>query len=110
MIKGIRFYTETTQTHEFDIKDDSGNPEPMFYIVAKNKAGEVVASAYFDYHPDAGYNVCWRIFVNEVYRRKGIATAMYNMAEERYGEKIVPFPGGHSRDAKRFWESRGGFN
>ena len=108
MVRGIKFYTESTQSHEFDIKDDDGNPETMLLIVAKNKNGDIVAKAYFGYHPDAGQNVCWQIFVDEGYRRKGIATAMYNLAEERYGEKTVPFPGGHSRDARRFWEARGG--
>lgn len=43
--------------------------------------------------------------VAEPYRRRGVATKMYDMVEDFTGKKIKPSPK-HSKDAEAFWKNR----
>lgn len=42
------------------------------------------------------------VYVNLPHRRQGLATAMYILAEKRFGKKVVPAKG-NSAAAKKFW-------
>lgn len=45
--------------------------------------------------------------VEEAYQRKGIATYMYNLAEDLTGKKVSPAaPNAQSADAAKFWDNR----
>jgi len=46
------------------------------------------------------------VTVQPGYRRKGVATALYNFAEQDIGHKLAPSPTYQSEDAKAFWKSR----
>jgi GNAT superfamily N-acetyltransferase len=104
-----RYSTTVTTDHEFDANvydDEDFESEPFLFVSARDEDGEAVAKAYFGYHPDADNVVCWQVRVDPDHRRNGIATKMYAIAEEHFGEPLVPFPGGHSDDAKKFWGNR----
>ena len=45
------------------------------------------------------------VSVHPDHRRKGIATQMYDMAEEYFNKKFKPSPT-NTQDAKKFWKSR----
>lgn len=66
-----------------------------------------VGSAYFGYLSKnrGGHLSCLEIFVKPEYRRNGIATKIYNLAEEFYQDSCKPYPG-HSKDAELFWKTR----
>ena len=66
-----------------------------------------VAKAYFGYLTESrgGRLCCLEIFVEAEFRRKGIATKIYDLAESLYYDKCEPYPG-NSSDAKMFWEKR----
>ena len=68
---------------------------------------QVVAKAYFGYlSEDRGSHLaCLEIFVKEDFRRQGVATKCYNLAEEHYQDTCKPYPG-HSAGASHFWSSR----
>lgn len=56
---------------------------------------------------ERGYaNCALASMVKEGYRRKGIATAIYDWAERLWGTTLEPYPGGLSTEAEAFWKSR----
>lgn len=67
----------------------------------------LISKAYFGYLSESrgSHLACLEIFVKENYRRQGIATACYNIAQEYYQEPCKPYPG-HSEDASKFWANR----
>ena len=83
-----------------------------FKITAKLNSGRVIGFACVDHQ---GKNKCFvhDIDVDKKYRRKGVATAMYDFAEELTGKECIPSSSAYqddethlSNDAKKFWEKR----
>ncbi len=68
--------------------------------------GKVVGSAEFASDDPEGMGGFYAIDVgvNPEYRRMGVATAMYNAAEEKFGE-LIPSEF-QTDDARAFWQAR----
>ena len=82
-----------------------------FKIVAKLPNGTEIGFANVDHHG----NKCFvhEVDVEKKYRRKGVATAMYDWAEVLTGKKCISSEEAYeddedhmSKDAKKFWNSR----
>ena len=69
--------------------------------------GESVGFAFFGYlNEQRGGNLsCLEVFVKEEYRRKKVATRMYDLAEIHYQDSVKPYPGA-SKDSGLFWKKR----
>lgn len=85
--------------------------EGVEYVVdVFTEAGEEAAYFKFNhwtYHPDHGEII--HVMEAEVFsdhRRKGIATAVYNLIEETLSLKIHKEPGQQTDLAKNFWKNR----
>jgi GNAT superfamily N-acetyltransferase len=84
--------------HDFRIDAVLGKQEVGYALISHE--GNAIRAAEVD--------------VSKSYRRKGIATAMYDWAEELTGKKIRPstdftgetFEEGLSEDAQKFWNAR----
>lgn len=64
-----------------------------------NKIGNFKLSGQRDYVSDA--------IVLPAYRRKGIASSVYNFIEKFIGKKLKPSPMYQTQDGKDFWNNRG---
>jgi GNAT superfamily N-acetyltransferase len=105
----VKYQSFNTEDHPYDLNVHSVedfHDKEVFRIIAKDSNGEEIGRADFAFHSDLSAVVCWKVFVEDEYRRQGIATKMYDLASEFFGEPIQPFPGGHSKDAHGLWRSR----
>lgn len=69
----------------------------------------VVASADFSRLREShgGHLACFNVNVLESHRRRGLATAMYDAAEERFaGDMVLPYPGNEGGAISDFWVAR----
>ena len=96
------------------IREEAG----FFRVCAFSKTGPLVARADFKYHTTmTGWTeitgdktkleVC-TVEVQEDHRRKGLASAMYDLVEEYTGAKVLNGIGtiSQSPDAQAFWKNR----
>lgn len=83
-----------------------------FHNVTATKDGQTVgyASFTYDYIPNElgtglvpGDLKGWDLYVHPDHRRKGLASAMYNLAEQKSGKKIIQ--GGVTPDGHKFWSN-----
>ena len=93
-IKPIRAYHGSP--HDIEVTQ----PYPQSYdaFVGGQKAGNMSVSSS---GPFASPTV-----VEPDFRRKGVATALYDQAERDMGRRMIPSPLGLSDDAVQFWRSR----
>lgn len=70
--------------------------------------GQIVASASAGYLDDSrgGHLAVLNIMVDPMWRRQGIATAIYDAVESHYGDKVLPYPGNEGGAIQHFWYSR----
>lgn len=83
--------------------DKSQQPYGIGQATAVDGSGNVVGTAFYDRRDDGRLEAS--VEVAPGYRRKGIASAMYDAIESVEKEKLAPNPG-HSNDAAAFWASR----
>lgn len=91
-----------------------GNLDPKihdFQISVKSSNGNEIG--LFSFFHEGGSIFPYESFVNEDQRRKGIATAAYDKAEELSGKELKPSTEAHletesvmTPDAEKFWEDR----
>jgi hypothetical protein len=99
-----RLQSTWTSKHSYLIDKEDGAIPKVFRIIAiDKKSNKPIAQADFAYYQEIGEYVAWSVRVNPKQRRKGIATAIYQCAEQKLKETIYPFPGGHSVAAQKFW-------
>lgn len=108
---------KTTKNLNFSVKilpynDKESTPDPKkdyfaleAYIGEKEVANLVVVNNEKEIF-------AFTVFVHPEYRRKGLATSLYNLAEELSNKKIKPFEYFNSEyqtsnDAVEFWRKRG---
>jgi GNAT superfamily N-acetyltransferase len=67
-----------------------------------------LGAAVFSYlcEGHGGHLACFNIYVNDDYRRQGIATALYNAASEQFGDIVLPYPGNEGGAIQHFWVNR----
>lgn len=67
-----------------------------------SKTDEKIAEAVFAWNKESSEIRPGNVLVSSPYRRKGIATAMYQLAEQHTGLKLLPSKD-QSSDAVNFW-------
>ena len=72
-------------------------------VIAKDSNGDVIGTLYAGEHSDG--KMVGSVEVRPDYRRKGVATEMYNYMEEVTGKKLKPAKK-NSEDAQAFWSDR----
>ncbi len=84
---------------------DHGAPNGCWHLRVEDAetANPVVALAEFPL--DDGEVRCESISVDREYRRRGIATYLYNLAERLWSQEVTPADN-LSDDAKAFWKNR----
>lgn len=111
---GGGFYSDALWTRDLpeDADDDDlmaiwPHPGEMLKVTAKIEE-RIVGSAEFSYlaQSHGGHLACFNIYVPEEHRQSGIATALYNMAEEVLGDQVLPYPGNEGGAIKKFWMDR----
>lgn len=100
-MRAHEFITETKSRSDIEIRWD-GNFTVDAYIDGKRVGSAEFASD----DPEGRYGFyAISVGVDPAYRRMGVATAMYDAAEEKFGEII---PSEHQTDdARAFWKSYG---
>jgi hypothetical protein len=83
--------------------------DPIWPIAGQIKAfdlqtGLEVGNCFYG-RPDEYSSLKASVDVHSQYRRKRVATTMYDWVEKLTGEKLVPDTP-HSKDAKKFWKFR----
>jgi ribosomal protein S18 acetylase RimI-like enzyme len=102
-MKSFEFISESNARPEIEIRWD-GNFSVHAYI--NNQHAGTVEFASDDPDGNGGFYAIDASVAPE-FRRMGVATAMYDSAEERLGELI---PSEHqTADAKAFWKARNGY-
>lgn len=69
-----------------------------------NENNEKIAEATFAWNKELNEIKVGNVLVSAEHRRKGIATAMYQLAEEYSGLVLLPSHD-QSDDAKKFWDN-----
>ena len=92
-------WQEGEYTFEYTPEDNDGGSISVFH--SEEFAGEF----YWARSVDHGNQYIGSVEIEPHHRRRGLATRLYNYAEEMTGEKIIPDPD-NSDDAKAFWRSR----
>jgi len=83
---------------------DVNHPRQIQEIVAYNPEGKIVGQSQYYNYPDKPM-MSPDVHVTEENRRKGIATAMHELAEKESGRKILQ--GSQTDDAKALWDQAG---
>lgn len=91
---------------------DEINPESKDFKVIALHQGEKIG--YVCCYHESGRLYSFEVNVSDLYRRKGVATQMYNFAEKVSGKSIYPHhsnpynsdPDSVSVDALAFWQNR----
>ena len=102
----------TFKLGSFDNNDFSGNFENEDFTIRAFYEEDQIA--YLKCYHESGRLYSFEVHVNSEYRRKGIATKMYDYAQELSGKTIYPHhenpynndPDGVSDEALLFWRSR----
>lgn len=97
-IKGVRNPIRAYHGSPHDIEVTQPYPQSYDAFVGGQKAGNMSVSSS---GPFASPTV-----VEPDFRRKGVATALYDQAEKDMGRRMIPSPLGLSDDAVQFWRSR----
>lgn len=84
---------------------DPGQGEDPFDVVCLDKNGEEIGHAEIFFYGPERLMMCSDVWVDELHRRKGIATAMYFFAESLTGHKMHPYPVQYE-DGKKFWKNK----
>ena len=81
--------------------------QQILQVNCYDKNGVQVGQAHFGYltKDRGGHLSGLEVSVHSSHQRKGLASAMYDLAEEHYFDEIKPYPG-HSIDASKFWKNR----
>jgi hypothetical protein len=107
---GGAFYADALWTNDLD-EDDEGNwafPGELLNIDVIAPNGERVGGADFSYlaNGHGGHLACFNIALLDAHQRKGLATALYDCAEEIFGDTVLPYPGNEGGAIQRFWLNR----
>lgn len=101
--EGYRITHEMIPTTDLSDHDQRLYPDGCLRISAFDRHGNKVGHLGVDCNYKKQYAMPRGAFVEDEHQRKGIATAMYELAERISGKTLIPQEGHQSKEAKAFW-------